>query len=169
MRKFLLSTFLFLVFSTHGFALTVSPQDAKIIGDKIWQNEAAGSVELMTHWNKGEEFASMGIGHFIWYTASNKERFQEIFPLLLKFLQQEGATFPSWLNVTTACPWNSREEFYENFQSAQMKSLRQFLVDTKDKQAIFMANRLESTIPQIIEHSSPEKRHKSPKISKLSP
>ena len=37
------------------------------LGEKIWKNECGGTVEGLTHWNKGEAFGSFGIGHFIWY------------------------------------------------------------------------------------------------------
>ncbi len=140
------------------FPLTISFQDAKQIGEKIWKNECGGTIEGLTHWHKGESFASLGIGHFIWYTALQKERFQETFPALLTFIQDKGATVPAWLKATPGCPWNSREEFYREIQSPSMKSLRQFLFETRHLQAMFIANRLENTLPQLIDKlSQPEK------------
>jgi hypothetical protein len=46
------------------------------IGRKIWQNESGGTVEGLTAWNVGEEFPSLGIGHFIWYPAGFNGRFK---------------------------------------------------------------------------------------------
>ena len=39
------------------------------IGQRVWQNECAGSVQGLVSWNAGEGFPSLGIGHFIWYPA----------------------------------------------------------------------------------------------------
>ena len=39
------------------------------IGKRIWSNECNGTVDGLTSWNTGENFASLGIGHFIWYPA----------------------------------------------------------------------------------------------------
>ena len=133
-----------------AFSLTVSLEKANKVGEKIWKNECAGSIEGLTHWNKGENFASLGIGHFIWYSCGKKEGFKETFPDLLVFLEQKGASLPNWLKTAKGCPWNSREEFYDNIQSDKMKSLRQFLFDTKSLQAMFMANRLDESFTEIL-------------------
>lgn len=143
-----------------AFSLSVSSEDANKIGEKIWKNECAGTPEGLTTWNIGENFASLGIGHFIWYSHAKRERFQETFPDLLAFLQKNGAVLPSWLKITQECPWNSREAFYENIQSSEMKSLRQFLFDTRGLQAIFMANRLETSLAQIIDKCPRRERSK---------
>src|SRR3989338_3634205 len=123
MRKYFISLMLFLLCLEKAFSLSISPQDASKIGERIWKNECAGSVEGLTNWKKGENFASLGIGHFIWYSHDRKERFQETFPDLLVFLQKMGVSLPTWLKAVRECPWNSREEFYENIQSSEMKSL----------------------------------------------
>ena len=141
----------FLIVISQVFSLSIAPDDARIIGERIWKNECAGTLEGLTSWNRGENFASVGIGHFIWYSAGEKERFQETFPSLLEFLQNEGASLPIWLKVSTPCPWNGREQFYAEIESSKMKSLRQFLFDTRNLQAIFMASRLEKILPQLID------------------
>ena len=137
-------------------AFTVSPQNAAIIGERIWKNECAGTVEGLTNWKKGENFPSLGIGHFIWYQTDKKERFQETFPELLKFLDKEGVALPDWLKSASGCPWTSREEFNKDMQSPKMKSLRQFLFDTRSLQALFMAKRLEDSLPIMIKDCSNE-------------
>lgn len=134
------------------FSFSISPQNANKIGDKIWKNECAGTVEGLTHWNKGENFASLGIGHFIWYPVDKKERFEETFPALLQFFLKEGVILPSWLKTTSGCPWNSRSSFYEGIHSSKMKSLRELLFNTRNLQAIFIANRLEASLPQMLEN-----------------
>lgn len=139
---------------------SLSAQNANKIGEKIWKNECAGSIEGLSCWNKGENFASLGIGHFIWYSRDKKERFQETFPDLLGFLQKRGVSLPAWLKTVKECPWNSREKFCEDFYSPEMKSLRQFLFDTRGLQAIFMADRLEHSFAEILEKCPQQERNK---------
>src|SRR5271154_4776659 len=99
-----LSVLLFCSCFPSAYSLTVSPEDASKIGERIWKNECAGKVDGLTHWKKGENFASFGIGHFIWYSQGQKERFTETFPALLTFLQQKGASLPVWLKKVKECP-----------------------------------------------------------------
>lgn len=160
MRYFAVSLLLYLVFLGKVFSFSVSMQDAQKIGERIWKNECAGTMEGLTNWKKGENFPSMGIGHFIWYPASKSERFEETFPALLTFLQREGVTLPAGLKVDSECPWNSREEFYQDINSPKMKSLRQFLFDTRNLQAVFIANRLENILPSLIEGCSQKEKDK---------
>ena len=47
----------------------LSPVELQVIGDQIFKNEGGGNVNNLVHWNDGENFASMGIGHFTWYPA----------------------------------------------------------------------------------------------------
>ena len=83
--------FLQMLLCSAACAFTVSPQDAQLIAGKIWKNECGGKIDGLTSWKKGENFASIGIGHFLWYPVGVKERFEETFPELLKFLKKEGA------------------------------------------------------------------------------
>ncbi len=151
---------LILCYAARAFPLTVSPEHANQIGERIWKNECAGSVEGLTTWNRGENFASLGIGHFIWYCQDKKERFEETFPDLLLFLQKKGVGLPAWLRKTKACPWNSRDEFITSLESPEMKSLRALLLNTKGLQAAFIANRLETTVAQILDKCALKERAK---------
>ena len=47
----------------------LTPAQMDRVGRRIWQNECAGTVAGLTSWNGGEDFASLGVGHFIWYPA----------------------------------------------------------------------------------------------------
>jgi beta-N-acetylhexosaminidase len=138
--------------------ISLSIQDAHAIAEKIWKNECAGSIEGLTCWNQGENFASLGIGHFIWYPFGKKEHFQESFPALLAFLKQQGISIPSFLDNSQGCLWNSRESFYENINSPEMVSLRQFLFNTRDLQAIFIVKKLDSVLPSMLKSAPEEQR-----------
>ena len=130
--------------------IQLAQNDAAEIGLKIWQNESAGKISGLTSWNKRENFASLGIGHFIWYSQGQDESFTETFPGLLDFLREQGAILPNWLQDTRNCPWNSREEFQRDQQSSKMKSLRQLLKDTIPQQTQFIVRRLELALPKML-------------------
>lgn len=131
-------------------SVTISPQDAQEMGLRIWKNECKGSFDGLTSWNQGEEFASLGIGHFIWYPEGPKGPFMELFPSLLKYLDSQGAPPPGWLKECKCCPWISREEFVKDFQTERMIELRNYLKSTASLQAVFMAQRLERALPRIL-------------------
>lgn len=138
--------------------LYISPQAADIMGKQIWHNECGRKIEGLTCWNKGEEFASLGIGHFIWYPRHMSGPFKQLFPDFLKFLKQEGTSLPKWLAETDGCPWQSREEFYEAQDSQEMAELRQVLLQYMDLQIIFMINRLHAALPSILKALPSERK-----------
>lgn len=144
--------------STKLLALSISPQVAESIADKIWKNECSGKMDALTHWNQGENFGSFGIGHFIWYPTGVKERFHETFPELLQFIKDQGVELPEYLTVTKGAPWPTREVFYNQFNSPEMKAFRIFLYETKGLQAQFIAKRLEMVLPEITKNLNAEQK-----------
>ncbi len=136
----------------------ISDADARRIGKKIWQNESNGSVAGLTAWNAGENFASLGIGHFIWYPQGVHGPFDESFPKLLAFTRERDVAIPAWLNQSSACPWNSRAEFSGAQNSEQMRELRQFLSRTIDLQAQFMVARLQQSLGKMLDEAAPADR-----------
>ncbi len=131
-------------------SIQVSKKDAAKIGHKIWMNEGAAKVKNLTVWNKGETFASLGIGHFIWYPVGQEGPYDEQFPKLLTFLRRQRTQLPDWLKTTPDCPWNSRREFYNNIKSRRMVELRKLLKDTIPQQVAFIIVRLEKTLPKMM-------------------
>jgi len=131
-------------------AINISPADAQRIGKRIWQNECDGTVSGLTSWNAGENFASLGIGHFIWYPNGQRGPFEESFPKFVSFVSARGAKLPQFLLSASFCPWNSRAEFQQAIDSPKMKQLRQFLVDTIDLQAQFLIARLQQALPKMM-------------------
>jgi hypothetical protein len=53
-------------------AFALSHSDALKVGKRVWQNECGGTISGLTSWNQGEDFASLGIGHFIWYPKGRR-------------------------------------------------------------------------------------------------
>jgi hypothetical protein len=131
----------------------VLPGDlAKQIGQKIWLNETGGKPDAITSWSANEEFASLGIGHFIWFPVGKWLPFEESFPVLLEFMRKKNVHLPAWLDQTQipANPWTSRAEFRKNANSPQMKELRQFLLDTVAEQTQFMVARAQGAMEKIL-------------------
>ncbi len=141
---------LLLLFVCHAQALNfaVSPQIAEEIGKKVWQSECNGTLSGLVSWNKGEEFASLGIGHFIWYPKEKRGPFDETFPALLSFMKEQHVKLPSWLERCQNCPWNSKAEFdaSENYK----KELRTFLAQEIAVQTQFIIKRFEMSVEEMI-------------------
>jgi hypothetical protein len=134
----------------------LSPADARQIGKKIWQNECNGTISGLTSWNAGENFASLGIGHFIWYPEGVRGPFEESFPPLISFMADHGRKPPATLKLDTQtpCPWSTRAEFLKAQNSAEMKQLRQYLADTVDLQSEFLVDRLDRSLPKMLDEAS---------------
>jgi hypothetical protein len=156
----LIFAILIVFLSTPLHAITLSHADVLRIGKKIWQNECNGTIAGLTSWNAGEDFASLGIGHFIWYPKGRRGPFEESFPKLVSFISKRGAKLPTLLLGTSGkpCPWNSRTEFLRAQHSTQMNQLRSFLADTIDLQAEFLIARLESALPKMLAEAAPSDR-----------
>ena len=153
MTSFAVATLI--VFSAQA-AIDISPADAQRIGKRIWQNECGGTISGLTSWNAGENFASLGIGHFIWYPKGQRGPFEESFPKLVSFVSARGAKLPQFLlsGHDSFCPWNSRAEFQQAIDSPKMRQLRKFLVDTIDLQAQFLIARLQEALPKMMSQAA---------------
>ncbi|SFZ98037.1 hypothetical protein MNB_SV-5-668 [hydrothermal vent metagenome] len=146
--------FIFLFVSTLFSAnIKMTQSQANYIANKVWQNEGAGQDKYLVWWNKGEDFASVGIGHFIWFSKGHTERFREVFPMVVKFMENKNVKMPSWLNSKTPLPWNSKKEFLhaKKIKSKQYMELFNFLKRTMPYQAEFMAERLNNALPQMLD------------------
>ncbi|MDD5405791.1 MAG: hypothetical protein PHE73_02475 [Sulfurovaceae bacterium] len=159
MKKIILSI---LLFSFFAFAQTseklvatplkLTKAQELYIAQKVSKNEILGRDIYLVHWNDGEDFASLGIGHFIWFPAGHTEKFREVFPMVLSYMKDRNISMPSWLTPTTPFPWNTKKEFYEakTRNDKQYQELFNFLQSTKDIQAGFLVDRLFKALPQIL-------------------
>lgn len=125
------------------FAVSLFGMDVKTIAQKIYQNECASNPKYLVHWNKGESFPSLGIGHFIWYPKGINERFEESFPKFVAYLTYHDKPVPTWLKGDA--PWHTKEQM---LGSGKAKELKKLLLETMDLQASFMAERLQNVLPQ---------------------
>lgn len=105
----LLSQIAFAQASAQIFLPKLTSSQALWLGERIFANECASKRACLTSWNEGEDFPSLGIGHFIWYKQNQDEIFTETFPDLLAHLHETGVTLPSWLQPSHL-PANSAEQ-----------------------------------------------------------
>lgn len=149
-RRTALVAALLLIAESALAAIQLSPAETRRIGNRIWQNECGGTVAGLTSWNAGENFASLGIGHFIWYPKGVHGPFEESFPKFVEFASNRGLKLPAVALQKNGCPWNSRTEFNQASQSAPMKELRDFLAGSVDTQAEFLVKRLREALPKML-------------------
>jgi hypothetical protein len=150
---FLSNFFLF----TSVFSMEISPAEAELIGRGIFFNECSGRKDRLVWWNQGENFASVGIGHFIWYPRGAKDPFEETFPALLAFFKEKEVELPGWLRSQEGCPWRTKEEFA--LQGGKKKrELEDVLSLTLPLQAEFIAKRFEGALQKILVHVREEKK-----------
>jgi len=142
------------IWTPRSRAGELSDADLARIGHKVWVNECNGTVSGLTSWNEGEAFASLGIGHFIWYPAGRPGPFEESFPALMRYYAAHGATVPAWMRG--ACPWDTRGEFVAARKSERMDALRALLADTLPLQARFLAQRMEDALPKMVAAAGPD-------------
>lgn len=120
-----------------------------VIGRKIWQNECGGTVNGLTTWNGGEEFPSIGIGHFIWYPAGFKGRFEESWPSFVAFARKNGVSMPT-VAYEPHSPWKTKSEFERDFKGARMTALRNWLAGNVGLQTDYIIARSRAALPKIL-------------------
>ncbi|MEZ5536531.1 MAG: hypothetical protein R3F02_13020 [Thiolinea sp.] len=134
----------------------LSNAELRAIGEQIFVNEGGGNMNRLVHWNVGEDFAAMGIGHFTWYPSNRKQRFGNTFPGLLDYMVSKGVQLPGWLQQArhSGAPWRSRSEFLSARNSSQVKQLQQLLYNTREIQAEYIVNRARRAMPKLVKASS---------------
>lgn len=148
MRRFLLALSVVAAHAAHAAPAATSDSQALEIGRRIWKNECAGTVAGLTSWNKGEEFPSLGIAHFIWYPAGRTGPFEESWPGLARFLKSQGAPVEDWM--LGPCPWKSRDAFMTDIDGPRLTTLRSMLSKTVAAQARYAAMRMEAAMPKML-------------------
>lgn len=151
--------------------LALSGPQLEWVGQQIFQNECAGKESCLVHWNKGEAFPSLGIGHFIWYPREIDARFVESFPALVDFMRHRSVALPDWLEKLDPldAPWPDRDAFLAEQESHQARSLRRFLAGEKAAQVAFMFARAQASLVRIVEAvPDPEREAIRQRIAALS-
>lgn len=152
--------------SGADISLALKPAQMDWVGQKIFQNECAGKLQCLVHWNEGEAFPSLGIGHFIWYPEGVDGRFVESFPKLIQYMTQHQASVPDWLvNLEPFdAPWPNRQAFLLAEDSTRVAELREFLAGTQGLQAKFIFRRARESLDKVIQ-AAPEDRREELRAS----
>lgn len=154
-------TFCLLLCLPLGFAeINIPPQTLNEIASKIYRNETGGKRSNLIVWNNGENFPSLGIGHFIWYKYNEPERFEESFPLLVEFYRNQQIELPWLLRMYRYAPWKTQAEFLaaKSSHDEAFMALENFLYDTQSVQIAFIANRLQASLPKLLAHTQSPKK-----------
>ena len=140
-------------------SLALKPAQLDWVGQKIFANECASRFDCLVHWNEGEAFPSLGIGHFIWYPEGVEGRFTESFPQLIRYMVQRQAKVPDWLRNLEPfdAPWPDRAAFLALEDSSRVAELREFLAGTQGLQAEFIFRRAAESLGKIVA-AAPENR-----------
>lgn len=133
-------------------------QDGEYIGNRLWRQQGATSDLVLTQWAAGEQYATMGIGRFIWYPAGREGPYQESFPAMIRHLEHLSVQLPGWLTPDTDCPWDTREAFLADLHSERMNELRRILKTTIPQQVDFMTARLRDALPKMLESVPADRR-----------
>lgn len=137
---------------------TLSARQRRAIGMKIWQNESSGKVSGLTHWNEGEEFPSLGIGHFIWYPKGFDGRWTETFPEFVRYAQAKGAKDIPATALLPDCPWQNRSAFQRDFNGPRLTALRKWLASRIDLQTDFIMAKSRAALPKIMAAAPADQR-----------
>ncbi len=113
------------------------------IAARIFENETNGQTKHLTFWGAGEDFPSLGIGHFIWFPVGVDAPFDETFPAMLDYVSErssECVALPEWLQERPVpdAPWSDKLSFDAAQESESVASLRQWLASTAPQQARFI-------------------------------
>lgn len=138
----------------------MSASELMMIADRIFKNESGSDPDKLVHWNDGENFASMGLGHFTWYPAGRQARFGNTFPDLLGHLQSNGVPLPVWVQQARyqGAPWRSKAELMHAKQTGQVQELQNLLYQTRLLQAAYIVERARRAMPQLVNSAPAQSR-----------
>ena len=138
----------------------LSPYELNVIAEKIYQNETSGNPKYIMYWSPNENFASLGIGHFIWYPAGEPKRFDETFPAMIDYFIANKVEIPQWLKYArkTGAPWRDKATFERARGDKEFQQLQYLLLNTKALQTQFFFDRLHDSIPEIVKYAAPQYR-----------
>ena len=134
--------------------LKITNRELMIIADKIYENETGGKKWDLVSWNSGENFPSLGIGHFIWAKSPGSNgRFGESLPELVNFYRSKGIKVPKVLEQNRYSPWRSRTELLSKRDSGdrEIAELIDFFDRTRDTQVLYIFERLEASLGKMLD------------------
>lgn len=134
-------------------SLVVTDTQLEWVGRQVFRNECDSRPACLVHWNRGESFPSLGIGHFIWYPVGEDGPFVESFPSLVAHMQERGVALPGWLveHASEGAPWPDREAFLKAEESdPRIPQLRRLLADHQGVQAALLLARARDALHDVV-------------------
>ena len=156
---------------SYAMTFEISKADTLLIAKRVFKNECSKERKCLLEWNVGENFLSLGLGHFIWYPSNAPGIFQESFRSYLQYARDKGESLPVWLDKTPfpPCPWTSREQFLSSKESKQYQDILDFMTRTKHCQADYLIENSKRSFPKIIDAAPADQRLRITKyLSQLS-
>ncbi len=143
--------------------LNMTREQLMSVADRIFQNETGGSRDKLVHWNAGENFPSLGIGHFIWFKSSGGGVFGESFPDMVSFYKSKGIKLPKILEENRHSPWNSRTDLMARKERGDkdIAELIEFFDSTRDIQVLFIYERLQNSLDKMLAVASDKENLKT--------
>ncbi len=124
--------------------------DVAELGRRIWANECAGSVQGLVSWNDGENFPSLGIGHFIWFPRGVNERFRESLPSLVRYARAQGVRVPTCFDGPA--PWPNKAAFLAD-RSGKADAMRRWLAQNVEIQTHYIIARSHRSLGVMMQAS----------------
>lgn len=139
--------------------ISISKAELNKVAEKIFMNEASGKKSNLVYWNVGENFPSLGIGHFIWYKKNQSGAFAESFPKLVEYYRSKNIKLPSIIENNEHAPWSNREQLnrLKEAGNPEIEELTEFLYRTKDVQIEFIYKRLEESLGKMLASTNDKK------------
>lgn len=137
--------------------LEITDSELDWVGRQVFRNECDSRRSCLVHWNRGESFPSLGIGHFIWYPVGESGPFVESFPSLVAYMRSRQVVLPDWLVVQApaGAPWPDRDTFVQREQDdRRIEELRQLLADHQGVQAAFLMQRARAAMADVVAAST---------------
>ncbi|MGL4671949.1 hypothetical protein [Cetobacterium sp.] len=136
----------------------ISTEELTKIGEQIFFNEASSKTEKLVWWNDGEDFPSLGIGHFIWYPEGYNGPFDESLPKLKEYYISKGTKLPKILADNKFAPWKNKTEMEAKRNTPEFKELIDFFNNTKDIQVTYIFRvRLTAALGKMLEKTENKK------------
>ena len=137
--------------------LNLTREQLLSVADKIFKNETGGSINELVAWNDGENFPSLGIGHFTWFKASGgRSGFGDSLPEMVAYYRKQGIKLPKILEENRFSPWQSKSELMAKKARGDkdIQELISFFDSTRDIQVMFIYERLKSSLDKMLNASS---------------
>ncbi len=147
-------------------AADLAAADVQWVAGRVFENECYDEKKCLIEWNDGEDFLSLGLGHFIWYPQGAPGIFEESFRAFLDYARKSGADLPAWLarDPFPPCPWATKAQFLAEQKGPLYQDLFAFLQMTRPLQAAYLVERAQESLKEAVDAAPEDQRLKISRI-----